>query len=212
MAKDGLSLLFAFVGSTVGLFILYYIFRSQLFLITFILGVLLTLFTAYFIRDPERVVPQEPNLIVSPADGKVIEIVEEENKYMGGRARRVSIFLNVFNVHVNRIPADGTVEMFAYYKGKFLAAWDEKASLNNEQTHIGINCGTYKILVKQIAGLIARRIVCHAREGESYKRGDRFGMIKFGSRTDLFLPLSADVKVKVGDKVSGASSIIAIVK
>jgi phosphatidylserine decarboxylase len=171
---------------------------------------LFTLFSAYFFRDPERTVPTGAGLVVSPADGKVIEIVEEENSYMGGRARRISIFLNVFNVHINRMPCAGTVAVVRYYPGKFLAAWDDKASLDNEQTHVGMDCGGHKILVKQIAGLIARRIVCRAKEGASYQRGERFGMIKFGSRTDLFLPLAAEVKVKVGDKVAGAATIIAV--
>lgn len=174
------------------------------------LAALFTLFSAWFFRDPERTVPDGPGLVVSPADGKVIEIVEEDNAYMGGRARRISIFLNVFNVHVNRMPCAGTVEYVRYHKGKFLAAWEEKASLDNEQTHIGVNCGKHKIFVKQIAGLIARRIVCRAQEGDVFARGERFGIIKFGSRTDLFLPLEAEVKVKVGDKVAGAASVVAV--
>ena len=166
-------------------------------------------FCLWFFRDPERAVPEGEGIVVSPADGKVVEIVEEDNEFMGGPARRISIFLNVFNVHVNRIPYEGQVEYVKYYPGKFLAAWEPKASLDNEQTHVGLNCGGRKILVKQIAGLIARRIVCRAEEGQAVTRGDRFGLIKFGSRTDLFLPLDATVKVQVGDKVSGASTIIA---
>lgn len=180
--------------------------------VVFVLAAIFTLFSAYFFRDPERVVPTGPGLIVSPADGKVIEIVEENNAYMGGKARRISIFLNVFNVHINRMPCAGTVEHVQYFPGKFLAAWNEKASLDNEQTQIGINCGGYKIFVKQIAGLIARRIVCRAQEGTAYQRGERFGLIKFGSRTDLFLPLEAEVHVQVGDKVAGASTVIAVLK
>ncbi len=171
---------------------------------------LFTLFTAYFFRDPEREVPAGPGLIVSPADGRIIEIAEENNDFMGGRARRISIFLNVFNVHVNRMPCDGSVAMVRYCPGKFLAAWDEKASLDNEQTHVGLVCGDRKFLVKQIAGLIARRVVCRAKEGVAYRRGERFGMIKFGSRTDLFLPLDAKVQVAVGDKVRGGTSVLAV--
>ena len=210
MARDGLSIVLISLVIALALLGLALKTHHPAALAVFVLAALFTLFSAYFFRDPERTVPSGAGLIVSPADGKVVEIVEEENPYMGGRARRISIFLNVFNVHINRMPCDGTVELVCYYKGIFLAAWDEKASLDNEQTHIGVNCGHYKIFVKQIAGLIARRIVCRAKEGDSYKRGERFGMIKFGSRTDLFLPLEAEVKVKVGDKVAGAASVVAV--
>jgi phosphatidylserine decarboxylase len=210
VAKEGLSILFICLFATVAFLLLFFTIRNNFFLYCFFLSVFLAMFTAYFFRDPERAIPQDPGLIVSPADGKVIEIAEEENKFMEGRARRVSIFLSVFNVHINRIPAEGKVEMVRYFKGQFLAAWDEKASLKNEQTHIGLNCGRYKLLVKQIAGLIARRIVCKVHEGDACKRGSRLGMIKFGSRTDLFLPLNAQLKVKLGDKVEGGSSVIAV--
>jgi phosphatidylserine decarboxylase len=210
MARDGVSIVLIALAITFASIGVYAKISHPAVGVVVVLSAVFTLFSIYFFRDPEREVPGGAGLIVSPADGKVIEIVEEENSYMGGRARRISIFLNVFNVHINRIPCDGTVEYVRYHKGKFMAAWEEKASLDNEQTHIGINCGGYKIFVKQIAGLIARRIVCRAKEGDSYKRGDRFGMIKFGSRTDLFLPLEAEVKVKVGDKVAGASSLVAV--
>jgi phosphatidylserine decarboxylase len=209
MAKEGIPILSVFLFVTLGMLLLYYTTKTNFFLYCFFISVFLSIFTAYFFRDPERAVPQEPGLIVSPADGKIIEICEEENKTLGGRARRVSIFLSVFNVHINRMPAQGKVESVKYYKGEFLAAWDEKASLKNEQTHIAIDCGRYKLLVKQIAGLIARRIVCKAHEGETYQRGDRIGMIKFGSRTDLFLPLEAELKVKTGDHVAGGTTVIA---
>ena len=212
MAKDGLAIVVISLAIALVALGLYLKTQHWAGAAVFVLAAIFTLFSIYFFRDPERTVPGGPGLIVSPADGKVIEIVEEENAYMGGRARRISIFLNVFNVHVNRIPCAGTVEQVRYYPGKFLAAWNEKASLDNEQTHVGINCGTYKILVKQIAGLIARRIVCRAQEGAAYQRGERFGMIKFGSRTDLFLPLEAEVRVKVGDKVAGAATVIAVMK
>ena len=210
MAKDGLSIVLISLVLALGALGLYAPTRNPIWLVVFAFLALFTLFSIYFFRDPERKVPGGAGLVVSPADGKVIEIVEEDNAFMGGRARRISIFLNVFNVHINRIPYDGKVEYVRYFPGKFLAAWNEKASLDNEQTHIGINCGAHKILVKQIAGLIARRIVCRAQEGTAYQRGDRFGMIKFGSRTDLFLPLEATVQVKVGDKVAGAETVLAV--
>ena len=169
----------------------------------------LFIFCVWFFRDPERTIPVEPKTIVSPADGKVVEIVKESDKLLpNDNYIRISIFLNVFNVHVNRIPIAGKVEATRYNKGKFLNAANHKASLDNEQTAILLNNGTTQILVKQIAGLIARRIVCYANKGDEYNIGDRFGLIRFGSRTDIFVPEGTKIRVKEGDKVSGASSII----
>ena len=173
----------------------------------------LFIFCVWFFRDPERSIPTEPNAIVSPADGKVVEIVKESDKLLpNDNYMRISIFLNVFNVHVNRIPIAGKIEATRYNKGKFLNAANHKASLDNEQTAILLNNGTTQILVKQIAGLIARRIVCYANKGDEYNIGDRFGLIRFGSRTDIFVPEGTEIKVKEGDKVSGASSIIGYLK
>lgn len=173
---------------------------------------LLFVFVLQFFRDPERAVPDEDRVIVSPADGKVVEIVEEQDALLDEPYRRISIFLNIFNVHVQRAPVAGTIERVKYNKGKFLNAASHKASLDNEQNALIIHTGNEKVLVKQIAGLIARRIVCWAKEGDTYKVGERFGLIRFGSRVDIFLPLSAEVKVSLGDKVSGASSIIGYLK
>ena len=169
----------------------------------------LFLFCIWFFRDPERNIPIEPNVIVSPADGKVVEIIKESDPLLpSDNYMRISIFLNVFNVHVNRIPIAGKIEATRFNKGKFLNAANHKASLDNEQTAILINNGNIKILVKQIAGLIARRIVCYAKEGEEYQLGERFGLIRFGSRTDIFVPEGTEIKVKEGEIVSGGSSII----
>ena len=211
MAKDGFGIIFGFVAVTLLFLVIYLLRPSTAILVCLVIAAVGTAFTLWFFRDPEREIPQEPGLFVSPADGKVIEIAEDEHGYTG-KARRVSIFLNVFNVHVNRVPEAGVVEFYKYYKGKFLAAWDHKASTDNEQSQVGFRCGRHKILVKQIAGLIARRIVCRASVDKSYKRGERFGMIKFGSRTDLFLPLDAEIRVKIGDKVAGGSTVIAAIK
>lgn len=208
MAKEGFPFVLPLLAVT---FILGYVFYrtgTNDSFAAFCFSAVITAFVSFFFRDPERTIPQEPGLFVSPADGKVCLITEIDDPYCG-QARQVSIFLNVFNVHVNRFPAAGEVELVKYHPGKFLAAWDHKASLDNEQSHVGINCGPYKILVKQIAGLIARRVVCKAVEGTTVARGNRFGLIRFGSRTDLLLPLDAEILVKVGDKVKGGSSIIA---
>lgn len=170
------------------------------------------LFVLNFFRDPERAIPQEPQVVVSPGDGKVVEIVEEQDPLLDAPYRRISIFLNVFDVHVQRTPVGGRIEQIKYNKGKFLNAASHKASFDNEQNAIIIDTGQHKILVKQIAGLIARRIVCWAKEGDNYSLGQRYGLIRFGSRVDLFLPLNATLKVSLGDHVSGGSSIIGYLK
>jgi phosphatidylserine decarboxylase len=172
----------------------------------------LFLFVTWFFRDPERSIPEDPNAIVSAGDGRVVEIVQEKDPLLDGVYTRVSVFLNVFNVHVNRVPIAGKIQATRYNPGKFLNAASHKASLDNEQSAILLNNGHVTILVKQIAGLIARRIVCWAEEGDEYQRGQRFGLIRFGSRVDIFLPEGTDIKVEIGDIVSGGSSIIGHLK
>ena len=172
----------------------------------------LFLFVTWFFRDPERSIPEDPKSIVSPGDGKVVEIVPEKDPLLEESYTRISIFLNVFNVHVNRVPISGKIQATRYNPGKFLNAASHKASLDNEQSAILLNNGHVTILVKQIAGLIARRIVCWAKEGDEYERGQRFGLIRFGSRVDIFVPEGTEIKVAVGDIVSGGSSIIGYLK
>ena len=172
----------------------------------------LFLFVTWFFRDPERSIPEDPNAIVSPGDGKIVEIISEKDPLLDEAYTRVSIFLNVFNVHVNRVPIAGKIQATRYNPGKFLNAASHKASLDNEQSAILLNNGHVTILVKQIAGLIARRIVCWAKEGDEYQRGQRFGLIRFGSRVDIFLPEGTDIKVAIGDIVNGGSSIIGYLK
>jgi len=161
-----------------------------------------------FFRDPERKIPDGPGLIVSPADGKVVQILDKPETAPLPGYRQVSIFLNVFDVHVNRAPMDGTIQEVVYNKGKFLAAWDHKASLDNEQNRATIEDAGYRVAFTQIAGAIARRIVFTKKVGDRVQRGERVGMIKFGSRTDIFLPPDVAIAVKVGDRVKGGSSII----
>ena len=172
----------------------------------------LFLFVTWFFRDPERSIPEDPNAIVSPGDGKIVEIISEKDPLLDEAYTRVSIFLNVFNVHVNRVPISGKIQATRYNPGKFFNAASHKASLDNEQSAILLNNGHVTILVKQIAGLIARRIVCWAKEGDEYQRGQRFGLIRFGSRIDIFLPEGTDIKVAIGDIVNGGSSIIGYLK
>jgi phosphatidylserine decarboxylase len=161
---------------------------------------LIALWVAYFFRDPQRTGTRGEHLVISPADGKVVMITRvDEPAFMHGPAMRVSIFMNVFNVHVNRYPVSGVVEYVERKSGRFLNAASEKSSLENEQSSIGILSGSDRILVRQIAGLIARRIVTDSKEGEHVQQGARMGLIRFGSRVDVFVPLTAAITVKVGE-------------
>jgi len=160
----------------------------------------LALWVAYFFRDPQRTGARGDHVVISPADGKVVMISRvDEPTFMHGPAMRVSIFMNVFNVHVNRYPVSGVVEYVERKSGRFLNAASEKSSLENEQSSIGILSGSDRILVRQIAGLIARRIVTDAKQGAHVQQGTRMGLIRFGSRVDVFVPLTAEITVKVGD-------------
>ncbi|MEW6542576.1 MAG: phosphatidylserine decarboxylase family protein [Nitrospirota bacterium] len=171
----------------------------------------LAAFTAWFFRNPRRVAPLAAGSVVAPGDGRVIAIAEEfEPRYLKDQSIRVSIFLNVFDVHVNRIPCDGAVEEVAYQPGRFVAADRPEATLRNEQNALMIRTAQgAKVLCVQVAGLIARRIVCWASPGEQVRCGDRYGLIRFGSRMDLFLPLGAKLLVRVGERVKGGETLLA---
>ena len=171
------------------------------------------LFTCRFFRVPTRVPVMGTDLVVSSADGKVV-IVEEvfESEYLKTRCMQVSVFMSVFNVHANYFPITGVVEYYKYHPGKYMVAWHPKSSEKNERTTIVVNDTKNKVLFRQIAGLLARRIVCYAMEGNAAVQGTEVGFIKFGSRVDLFLPLNAEIKVKVGDKVKATQTIIAQLK
>jgi len=171
---------------------------------------LIALWVAYFFLDPERTGQRGATLVVAPADGRLIMMTEvDEPAFVQGRAIRLSIFMNVFNVHVNRYPVDGVVQYVHYNKGKFINAAAEKSSLENEQMSVGVVTGQYPILVRQIAGLIARRIVTYSKVGEVVHQGDRMGIIRFGSRVDVFLPTSAKLLAKVGDLTTAGTTILA---
>jgi phosphatidylserine decarboxylase len=179
-----------------------------------LLGVFLAflVFTLYFFRDPDRVTPSGGNLVVAPADGKVLEVREVvEDEYLKSPARQVSIFMSPLDVHVNRFPVSGTVGYFRHIPGEYLVAFDEKSSQRNERTLIGVDCGTFKVLFKQIAGFIARRIVADVKEGDRAVAGERFGMIKFGSRVDVVVPRGATVTVKPGDRAVAGVTVLAVV-
>jgi phosphatidylserine decarboxylase len=171
---------------------------------------ILALWVAYFFRDPERSGERGTSIVVAPADGKLIMITEvDEPSFIAGKATRLSIFMNVFNVHVNRYPVDGTVEYVQYNPGKFLNAAAEKSSIENEQSSVGIDTGTHRVLVRQIAGLIARRIVTYSQKGQQVRQGDRMGLIRFGSRVDVFLPAEARLRVQLGTLTTAGTTVLA---
>ncbi len=209
-AREGLTLIVVAALIALGAFALAVSRRSwPLWLLAFALTVV-ALWVAYFFRDPRRVGERGERLVISPADGKVVMITEvDEPTFMKSRAVRVSIFMNVFNVHVNRYPVSGIVRLVEHKPGKFLNAAAENSSIENEQASVGIESGSNNILVRQIAGLIARRIITDSKEGEHVRQGDRMGLIRFGSRVDVFMPTSAKLRVKVGDAMFAGVTVVA---
>ncbi len=209
MTKDGFGIFVLVTAFIVVVLALYHFTELKIFLISGYLLLVFLLFVVYFFRDPERIIPEDESTIVSPADGKVVKIEEVfEDTYINEKVYKISIFLSVLDVHINRIPASGTVEKLEYKKGRFFNAMNHKASELNEASVIGIRTENGRILFKQIAGLIARRIVTRLKIGQDVIRGDRFGMIKFGSRVDIFLPLSTELNIKLNDRVKGGETII----
>ena len=175
-----------------------------------VIGMLITGFAILFFRDPERVIPIAKGLVVSPADGKVIAAgIVDQSAYHEGAALKISIFMSVFNVHINRIPCEGQITKINYHPGKFIAANLEKASKDNERNAVFIETPEQKkICAVQIAGLVARRIICYLQEGDSVVRGQRFGLICFGSRVDVYLPADTTLIAAVGDGVKAGVSIL----
>ena len=174
-----------------------------------IFPLLITLFMVFFFRDPERRIPEGEGFFVSPADGKVIltrDIYEKD--YLKAGSKEISIFMSLFNVHVNRSPYDGKVSFIKHSSGKFFVAYKDAASIENENTVMVLDGKNGKIVVRQVAGFIARRIVCRAKAGDALRHGERYGMIKFGSRLDVYLPKDVKIKVKVGDKVKAGETIL----
>ena len=214
ISKYGYSFVFsaACFAFVVTLFALFFI-RGEILKTGIIVssGVLF-LFILYFFRDPVRLIPPGDHIVLSPADGKVIVLKKVwDDEFFRSEATQISIFLSPLNVHVNRIPITGKVRYFKYVKGEYLVAFHEEASEKNERAVIGIENGKFKVLMRQIAGSVARRIVCDLRMEESVKAGERFGMIKFGSRVDVLLPVEAELKVRLKDRVLGGETILAVV-
>lgn len=174
----------------------------------------LTAFVMYFFRNPERTVPQEEGAVVSPADGRIVQRKHvTEDRFIGGEAIKVSVFMNVFNVHVNRSPYRGKVTHVEYSPGKFINASLDKASELNERNAVLMETDSgKKILFVQIAGLVARRIVCYVKPGDELEKGERFGLIRFGSRVDIYFPPDADIQVRLGDKVAAGETVLGYIK
>ncbi len=209
-AREGLSFILIAALVAVGAFGVALSRRSwPLWLLAFLLTVV-ALWVAYFFRDPTRTGQRGDQLVISPADGKVVMVTEvDEPMYLKSRATRVSIFMNVFNVHVNRYPVSGVVRFVERKPGRFLNAARDEASLENEQASVGIETGSNEVLVRQIAGLIARRIVTDAHDGEQVRQGDRMGLIRFGSRVDVFIPVGSTLRIKPGDVVYAGTTVLA---
>lgn len=202
MVRDGF--LYA-VGLGLVAFILWWLTHLALLVA---IPLVLALFFLWFFRDPNRTIPSGPGEIVSPADGVVTEA--EWIETTTGSRLRLSIFLNVFDVHVNRSPVSGTVKVVEHREGHFMNAMNPESVIHNEQTLVVIDGGGFEVGFKQIAGLLARRIVCSVKPGDRIERGQRVGLIKFGSRVDVLMPAEADLKVKMGSRVKGGSTILAV--
>ncbi|QIM49049.1 phosphatidylserine decarboxylase [Pusillimonas sp. DMV24BSW_D] len=171
---------------------------------------LLALFVLQFFRDPERVAPDGEANVLSPADGRIVAVEETHDPYANRQALKISVFMNVFNVHSNRSPVNGTVESIAYFPGKFFNAALDKASLENERNAMVLKTDSGQtVTAVQVAGLVAKRILCYAKEGERLYSGQRYGFIRFGSRVDVYLPLGSRPRVAIGDKVSATSTVLA---
>jgi phosphatidylserine decarboxylase len=171
---------------------------------------IIALFVLQFFRDPARTIPQKANAVLSPADGRIVVVEKTQDPYAGREALKISVFMNVFNVHSNRAPVDGKIDNVQYFPGKFVNADLDKASIENERNALTITAANGQIVTcVQVAGLIARRILCYVKPGDNLTRGQRYGFIRFGSRVDVYLPLTASPKVMVGDKVSATETILA---
>ncbi|MHC1737040.1 MAG: phosphatidylserine decarboxylase family protein [Ignavibacteriaceae bacterium] len=201
----GIALIISFALIVFGIFINNL--PSRIILI--LLALLISAFTLNFFRDPQRTIPEGDNIVVSPADGRVLFIKDVDgNPYITGKAKQISIFMSPLNVHVNRIPIDGVIKHAKYYKGKFLIAYDDKASTQNERAEFVIESKFGNVFFTQVAGFVARRLVYEIQPGDHVKKGERFGMIKFGSRVDVVVPADWVTNVKKEDDVTAGKTIL----
>ncbi len=218
LTKYGIDNIIVMLAIGIGLLVIAYYISLIWIKIPIIVFSLIIIFMAmYFFRDPERKIPKEaiddPSIVLAPADAKIMNIIEiDEKDYMKCKTKRISMFLSPLDVHVNRSPVTGKIEFIDYMPGKFLVAYDHAASDLNEQSKIGVMTHNGPVLFKQIVGALARRVVYDVMVGNEIKSGDRFGMMKFGSRMDIFLPLNTEIYCKVGDKIIAGETIIAKMK
>lgn len=208
VAKEGFPFIFGLLFAGLIFVLIPFVFFYFLSLTSFLLAA----FCVYFFRDPERASSQDPSVILSPGDGRVLEVRDEVTPYFEGKAKVIKIFLSIFDVHIQRSPMAGKVLKIDYNKGKFLDARDERAAFENENNAIVIQTKKSKMVVKQIAGFIARRIVCWVQTGEEIEVGQKLGLIRFGSQVDLILPMDVEVCVSEGDRLFGGISVVAINK
>lgn len=210
------SLAFSGIAAAVLLWVLRNIqhpFAISLTILLMAFSLVLSFFMAFFFRDPERNIPQGEGLFVSPADGKIIKVGDVfDTQYVGAAAKEISIFMSPLDVHVNRAPCDGKVIAVRHSPGKFIAAYRDEASLGNENIVMVLEDDKEKVLVRQVAGFVARRAVCRVKTGDTLKRGQRYGIIKFSSRLDVYVPQNVEIMVNVGDRVRAGETIIAAYK
>lgn len=210
IAREGIPFIAVGLGLTAAMILAGQLLNNNTIALLGVIPAIFSLFCIYFFRDPHRVCSDQPDLLIAPGDGRIVAINEVKAHEFVGDAICISTFLSVFDVHINRVPTAGTVKEVLYNPGKFFAAYKDKASLLNEQTEIRIVSGTgQKIAFKQIAGLIARRIVCTLKTGDVVSAGQRCGLIRFGSRVDLIVPIGSSINVKIGDRVKGGQSVLA---
>lgn len=206
IAKEGYPYIIIFAATTIVALLLG---GKWMVIVPFVI----TVFMVYFFRDPEREIPEGEGLFVSPADGKIILIKDVfEKEHLKADVKEISIFMSPFNVHVNRTPCDGKIKNIQHNKGKFMAAYKDEASFKNENIEMTLKTKYGDILVRQVAGYVARRAVCRANAGDSLKRGERYGIIKFSSRLDVYLPKNTEIKVKLGDRVRAGETVIGVIE
>ena len=209
IVRDGWSFIFIALILAVAVLIGALRWDSLLLMIVASCLAVLAVIITFFFRDPDRIIPEDSQLMLAPADGLIVAIEPIDHPHIEGPATRVSIFLSIFDVHINRVPCGGVIDYVTYIPGKFLAAFADKASDLNERTEIGLTTPQgHKLVFTQIAGIIARRIICRLNEGDSVAAGERFGMIRFGSRSDLIVPSNWDLAVQMGDRVKGGTTVM----
>ncbi len=212
MRKEGLGIIAVLMLFATMFVYLYFQYANILMAIFAVITFFLVMFSTYFFRDPLRLPPGKKGVIVSPADGRVVEIIDvEEPVFVGEKTKRIAIFLSLFNVHVNYVPIAGVVDYIKYSRGKYLRADRPEASEENVHTFIGLKTDYGKLAFKQSVGIIARRIICYLRLGDQVTTGQKFGLMKFGSRMEVYIPSWATVNVKIGDRLRAAESVIATI-